>query len=123
MCGSGLTPLSPGCSSGLDSEVLYRPGPSSLGDAELKQALLTGKSQSHIIPHIPGGKRVWGCCCQLSRVTSHSGDRLLPPAFLRLCKVLPPCKLSQFLQYPSFMLPRAMQVWGWGSSLESLLFI
>ncbi|XP_061200957.1 phosphatidylinositol 3-kinase regulatory subunit gamma isoform X3 [Neopsephotus bourkii] len=29
---------------GLDSEVLYRPGPSSLGDAELKQALLTDAS-------------------------------------------------------------------------------
>lgn len=41
--GLGLTPLS-GCFPGLDSEVLCRSSPSVPGDAELKQALLAGKS-------------------------------------------------------------------------------
>lgn len=49
--GSALTPLSR-CVPGIDSEVLYRPGPAVLGDAELKQALLAGES--------PGGKGAVG---------------------------------------------------------------
>lgn len=51
--GSGTDPRSPGCSSGLDSEVLYTSAPGALGDAELKQALLAGKSRATSPPHPP----------------------------------------------------------------------
>lgn len=51
--GSGTDPKSPGCSSGLDSEVLYTSAPGALGDAELKQALLAGKSRATSPPHPP----------------------------------------------------------------------